>query len=62
MKSHRGMAPVINRLRKLAVTNHKAKKTEVLDVITSDGMVRLDEIAKELDEVTIFKKVSLYML
>lgn len=60
MKSHRGMAPVINRLRKLAITNHKAKKAEVLDVITSDSNVSLDEIARELEKVTIYKKVSLY--
>lgn len=60
MKKHRGMAPVINRLRKLAITNHKAKKAEVLDVITSDNTVGLDEITKELEKVTIFKKISLY--
>ena len=49
----------INSIRRLAEKNHKPMKEKILDIITSGKAVDLKELKKELNNVTLFKKVSL---
>lgn len=56
-KSYDNMAPIINKLRRLAIKNHKAKKPEILDMLTSDTYISIDDIKAELKNITVFKKI-----
>jgi hypothetical protein len=52
-------AHTINKLRRLAPVYHKPMKKKILDKITSED-VDVDEVKKELSNVTTFKKISLF--
>ncbi|MBR1420013.1 MAG: hypothetical protein IJ575_03000 [Selenomonadaceae bacterium] len=53
------MSRVINRIRRLAVKYHRPVKPKILDTVTSNPDINLDELRKELEEVTIFKRISI---
>ena len=55
-----GNASIINKIRRLADKYKKPAQKGVLDRITSDATVSLDAIEKELEKVSLGKKVSLY--
>lgn len=52
-------ARIINKIRKLAITHHKPMKRKLLDVLTTDTNIDINELKSELNKVTLFKKVSL---
>lgn len=50
---------IINKLRKLAVENHKALKPALLDSLTSLTVCDKDAIVEALDKVTLFRAVRI---
>lgn len=60
---HSGMPKVINRIRKLAIKNHKPMKEDLLNSLT--GKIKNSEdidytiLVKELNKVNIFRKIRL---
>ena len=53
------MASLINKIRKLADKYHKPTTPKILDIITSSKEIDIAELNRELEKVTIFKKISL---
>ena len=53
------MASIINKMRKLADKYHKPTTPKILDTITSSKEIDMAEFTRELEKVTIFKKISL---
>lgn len=53
------MASIINQMRRLADKYHKPLKPQILDTITSAKKIDFKAFEKELDKVTIFKRISL---
>ena len=53
------MASTINKMRKLADTYHKPLAPKLLETVTSNSKINLDELKRELEKVTVFKKISL---
>ena len=53
------MASIINKIRKLADKYHKPTTPKILDTITSSKEIDIAELNRELEKVTIFKKISL---
>ncbi len=49
----------INQIRRLANQYHRPVKKKILDRITSDPKIDFDDLKKELQKVTIYKKISL---
>lgn len=49
---------VLNRARKLADKNKVAAKRGVLDRVTSDASLTVEDVRKALENVTVYKKVS----
>ena len=50
---------IINKIRRMSDTYHVPVKKKILDCITSNENIDIDELKKELNNVTTFKKVSL---
>ena len=53
------MKTTINKMRKLADKYHKPLTPKILDTITSNKKIDVDELKRELEKVTVFKKISL---
>ena len=53
------MKSTINKMRKLADRYHKPAPPKFLERLTSSGAIDLDELKRELDNVTVYRKVSL---
>ena len=53
------MTTTINKMRKLADKYHKPLTPKILDTITSNKKIDFDELKRELENVTVFKKISL---
>ena len=53
------MASTINKMRKLADKYHKPLTKKLLDTITSNAKINLDKLKRELEKVTVFKRISL---
>lgn len=49
----------INRLRRLAIKNHKPMVRSIWDRITSDSSVTAEMVSQHLDEISNFRKLSL---
>ena len=59
-KSHsKFMASTINKMRKLAYTYHKPLAPKLLETVTSNSKINVDELKRELEKVTVFKRISL---
>lgn len=58
-KESSNMASIINKIRKLADKYHKPLNPKILDTITSSKEIDMAAFARELEKVTIFKKISL---
>lgn len=52
-------AKVINRLRKLAVKNHKPMPVDFVNTFTGNDNYTVDELIEELDKVNNFRKIRL---
>ena len=52
------VAHILNRVRKIADKEKKPARIGVLDRVTCDSMLRLDELYRELSRVTLYKKVT----
>ena len=52
-------AQIINAVRRLATKNHIPCQKQILDRITSGEDIDINELRKELNNVTVFKKISL---
>jgi hypothetical protein len=57
-KNYQNNARIINRIRRLAKKNHVPCKTKTLDAILHMD-TPIEDIIKELDKITIFKKLSI---
>lgn len=57
--SSKFMAKTINKMRKLADKYHKPLTPKLLDTVTSNPKINLDELKRELEKVTVFKRISL---
>ncbi len=53
------MASTVNKMRKLADKYHKPLTTKILDTVTSDSEIDIDELKRELEKVPVFKRISL---
>lgn len=53
------LTKTVNKMRKLADEYHKPVKTKLLDTVTSNPNVNLDELERELQKITVFKRISL---
>jgi len=53
------MASTINKMRKLADTYHKPLAPKLLETVTSNSKINVDELKRELEKVTVFKRISL---
>ena len=53
------MRATINKMRKLADKYHKPLTPKILDTITSATKIDVAELKRELEKVTVFKKISL---
>ena len=53
------MASTVNKMRKLADKHHKLVKPKLLDTVTSNSKINLDELKRELSKITVFKRISL---
>jgi len=61
-RNHTGMKPQINKIRKLAVKNHKPMPENYLDNVTSKikkGTLNISELNNKLKTAPIFKKIKL---
>lgn len=52
------VAHILNRVRKIADKEKKPARIGVLDRVTCDSTLRLDELCRELSRVTLYKKVT----
>lgn len=52
------VAHILNRVRKIADKEKKPARIGVLDRVTCDSTLRLDELCRELSHVTLYKKVT----
>ena len=53
------MKATINKMRKLAAKYHKPSTQKILDTVTSATKIDIDELKRELEKVTVFKRISL---
>ena len=53
------MASTINKIRKLADKYHKPVAPKLLETVTSNSKINLDELKRELSKITVFKRISL---
>ena len=58
-KHSKFMASTINKMRKLADKYHKPLAPKLLETVTSNSKINVDELKRELEKVTPFKKISL---
>ena len=49
----------VNKMRKLADEYHKPLKPKILDTVTSNPKINMDELKRELQKITVFKRISL---
>lgn len=51
---------IINKLRKLAIKNHKPLKKNILDCLTDENVdINLTSLQEELDNITIFREIRI---
>lgn len=58
-KAHKSNVPVVNKLRKLAITNHKPMAVDYLNNFVSLPKYTNKEVNEELDKVNNFRKIRL---
>ena len=55
-----GNASIINKVRRLATKHKKPAQKGILDRLTSDASINLEDVKREIGKVSLGKKVSLY--
>ena len=53
------MKSTVNKMRKLADKYHKPLTPKILDNVTSNSQINVDELKRELEKVPVFKRISL---
>ena len=53
------MRSTVNKMRKLADKYHKPLTPKILDNVTSNSQINVDELKRELEKVPVFKRISL---
>ena len=53
------MASTVNKMRKLADKYHKPLTPKLLDTVTSNSKIDVDELQRELEKISVFKRISL---
>ena len=53
------MKSTVNKIRKLADKYHKPLTPKLLDTVTASAKINLDDLKRELEKVTVFKRISL---
>lgn len=53
------MAKTVNKMRKLADKYHKPLTPKLLDTVTSNPKINVDELKRELEKISVFKRISL---